>query len=71
MHKTATHKVGRSLSMYGEWSEHEVVLFSQLVSPGDTIYDVGANLGAFTIPLSKMVGEHGRVVAFGGPTHTH
>ena len=31
---------------------------------GDTVIDVGANLGAFTIPLSQFVGQSGRVLAF-------
>ena len=88
-------QVGRSLHIYGEWSEHEVALFTQLFAPfpnnnnnssappasrgaldaeptyDDTgplvVYDVGANLGAFTIPLAQMVSSAprgGKVVAF-------
>jgi FkbM family methyltransferase len=32
--------------------------------PGETALDVGAALGQFTLPLAKMVGEKGCVVAF-------
>ncbi len=33
------------------------------VAPGDTILDVGPGMGYFTIPLARMVGENGRVIA--------
>ena len=33
------------------------------VAPGDTILDVGPGMGYFTIPLARMVGEKGRVIA--------
>lgn len=32
--------------------------------PGDCFFDVGANAGYFTLLGSRVVGEHGRVVAF-------
>ncbi len=41
--------VGRSLGYYGEYSEEEINLFRQIVSPEMTVLDVGANIGAFTI----------------------
>lgn len=56
--------VGRSLDMYGEWCQSEVVLFSKVVREGDVVIDVGANIGAFSIPLAKFVGQKGAVVAF-------
>ena len=35
----------------------------QLVSQGATVIDIGANLGYYTYPLSKIVGKSGRVYA--------
>lgn len=34
------------------------------LKPGDTFYDVGANVGLFTLIGARKVGESGRVVAF-------
>lgn len=58
------HYVGLALATYGEYCEHEVRLFSQLVKPGDTVIEVGANIGAQTVPLAKLVGDFGHVHAF-------
>jgi len=56
--------VGKSLNTYGEWCQSEVLLFSSIVREGDVVIDVGANIGAFTVPLAKMVGTKGCVVAY-------
>ncbi|MBC8331060.1 MAG: FkbM family methyltransferase [Anaerolineae bacterium] len=37
---------------------------SQLVQPGWTAYDVGANVGYISLMLARVVGEDGRVLAF-------
>jgi FkbM family methyltransferase len=39
------------------------VLISTL-GPGDVFFDVGGSIGQFTIPVSKVVGEEGQVIAF-------
>jgi len=56
--------IGRSLDVYGEFSEGECTLFAQLLRPGDVTVEVGANLGALTVPLARMVGPEGRIMAF-------
>lgn len=43
-------------------SEHRIL--ERCVGPGDTAFDIGANIGIFTVWLSSVVGEKGRVVAF-------
>lgn len=55
---------GRALELYGEYCEHEVQLFSGLVKEGDTVWEIGANIGALAVPLAKMVGKSGSLVAF-------
>ncbi|HWF33290.1 MAG TPA: FkbM family methyltransferase [Solirubrobacteraceae bacterium] len=37
---------------------------AELIEPGQTVYDVGANIGFFTILCSRLVGPHGSVYAF-------
>jgi FkbM family methyltransferase len=44
--------------------EPEYALLPQLLSPGDWVIDVGANVGHYTARLSELVGMEGRVVAF-------
>jgi FkbM family methyltransferase len=34
------------------------------IKPGDTVFDVGANIGLFTLLLGYQVWEHGKVVAY-------
>jgi len=41
--------IGRSLDLYGEWSESEISLISNYIEDGDVVADVGANIGTFTV----------------------
>jgi FkbM family methyltransferase len=36
----------------------------KLVTPGSLVLDIGANIGAHTLPLAQLVGPNGRVMAF-------
>eukprot|EP01037_Dinobryon_pediforme_P030279 gene30279-34288_t len=56
--------VGRSLELYGEFSELEGDLFTQLLNSGDVVVEVGANIGGHTVHLAKLVGPGGVVHAF-------
>jgi len=38
-------------------------IYSLIVKEGDCVIDVGANHGLYTIPLSKLVGKSGRIIA--------
>jgi FkbM family methyltransferase len=55
--------IGRSLELYGEYCEGEPQVWRQILQPGMTAMDVGANIGAFTVYLAKAVGDTGRVFA--------
>lgn len=55
--------VGSSLYKYGEYSEGEVDIFDQLLRPGNVVVEAGANVGAHTIPIARMVGAQGAVFA--------
>lgn len=56
--------IGRSLDLYGEYSESEAEVFRKIVRPGMTALDIGANIGVFTVMLAKAVGPEGAVIAF-------
>jgi FkbM family methyltransferase len=56
--------VGGSLQKYGEFSIAEQVVFAQIVRPGALVIEVGANIGAHTVPLSALAGSAGEVHAF-------
>lgn len=56
--------VGHALEAYGEYSEGEAELWRKIVQPGDTVIDVGANIGALTVAMSDIVGPDGHVLAF-------
>jgi FkbM family methyltransferase len=56
--------IGRSLDLYGEFAEGENQLLASLVRPGDTVLDVGANVGTVTLPLARRIGPSGQAHAF-------
>jgi FkbM family methyltransferase len=58
------HYVGRSLALYGEYSEAEADLYRRILKPGDLVIEAGANIGAETLALAKIVGPTGQVLAF-------
>ena len=53
--------VGKSLKLYGDYSEDEVSMFKKLLRPDDVCIEVGANIGALTIPMARLCK---RVLAF-------
>lgn len=56
--------VGRSLELYGEFSFGESEVFRQLARPKDIVVEVGANIGAHTLQLARLVGPTGVIHAF-------
>lgn len=55
--------IGKSLEVYGEWSFGEVALLMRHAAPDSIIVEVGANIGAHTVPLARHV-KDGRVISF-------
>ena len=56
--------VGGSLVRYGEYSEEETRLLVALLEPGQTVVEIGANIGAHTVPMARRVGPAGHLLAF-------
>jgi FkbM family methyltransferase len=48
----------------GTYEQHMQRLFRERIRPGATVFDVGANVGFFTLLASKLAGDSGRVYAF-------
>lgn len=36
----------------------------RLVRPGDVVFDIGAHIGELSVPLARVCGPHGKVIAF-------
>lgn len=47
--------IGRSLKHYGEYCQSEVDLIIQYTNANSFVFDIGANIGTHTIPVSKHV----------------
>ena len=56
--------IGLSIREYGEYSELELKTILEFINEGDTVFDVGANIGCFSVPFAKKVGSNGKVYAF-------
>jgi FkbM family methyltransferase len=56
--------IGRSLDLYGEFSEGEAEVFRQVVKPTNIVVEVGANIGPHTVLLAQLTGPQGLVLAF-------
>ena len=56
--------IGHGLEKYGEYSEAEIALWRQIIKPGWIVLDIGANIGALTLPMAQLVGPQGNVIAF-------
>jgi FkbM family methyltransferase len=64
MHFQADKTIGVSINIYGEWAESEIYLISKYINVGETVLDIGANIGTHSLAFSRMVGRGGRVIAF-------
>jgi len=56
--------VGRAVYYVGDLDRKITWVCSRLVRPGDTVLDIGANLGLVTFILSSLVGPSGTVHSF-------
>jgi|GEM_PF-915852 len=56
--------VDEYIFMHHQWEEPIARLLSEQLVEGSVLVDVGANIGAFTIPMAKHVCDAGRVFAF-------
>lgn len=53
----------KSLTEYGEWSEHEVDLYKDIIKSNDIIIEIGSHIGTHTLPMTKIITQ-GHIYAF-------
>lgn len=59
-------KEGIDLAIYilGGFELRTLRRYTQLIKEGDVVLDIGANVGAHTLPLAQLVGNTGKVFSF-------
>jgi FkbM family methyltransferase len=53
-----------AIFLQGGFEPETIKTYKKYVDSGTVVLDIGANVGAHTLPLAKMVGETGKVIAF-------
>jgi FkbM family methyltransferase len=53
-----------AIFLFGQFENSTAKVLKKLVRPGATVFDIGANIGAHTLPLARLVGPKGKVYAF-------
>lgn len=49
---------------FGTYDPSMTSVFSHLIKPGETVWDIGTERGWFTLQMASLVGENGRVDSF-------
>lgn len=56
--------ISDTLRMGSEYESNETRVFKERLRPGMTVFDLGANIGYYSVLASRLVGPAGRVFAF-------
>jgi FkbM family methyltransferase len=48
---------------FGAHTRPELAMLLSVIASGDHVFDLGAHIGTFTVPIAKRVGPEGRVLA--------
>lgn len=58
------HFVGNVISLTGDYEAYETSIILNNIKKGDTVVDIGANIGFHTILFANKIGPQGKVYAF-------
>jgi len=50
-------------NIFRKWLQNPDKIIAGFVHPGDTVVDIGPGQGYFSIPMARIVGEQGRIIA--------
>jgi FkbM family methyltransferase len=53
-----------AIYLLGGFERSTLAVYRKIIAPGNIVLDIGANIGAHTLPLANLVGEEGVVYAF-------
>lgn len=56
--------LGLSSLLYGTFEKGELEFVSQYLQPGNTVMDIGSNIGFFSVVMGRAIGKTGVVFAF-------
>ncbi|MFG1921075.1 FkbM family methyltransferase [Cryptosporangium sp. NPDC048952] len=68
---TTTDLIQRYLYLFGSWEPNLTHWISTRIRPGDTVIDVGAHIGYFTLLAAHLTGPTGQIVAIEAAPHFH
>lgn len=60
-----------SIYLFGYFERDTTRAYRGALKPGDTVLDIGANIGAHTLPFARCVAPHGKVIAFEPTAYAH
>ena len=63
-HLDLSQAIDLTIFVFGRFERSTVAAFRRYVKPGATVLDIGANIGAQTLQLARLVGPRGRVLSF-------
>lgn len=52
-----------SIYLLGGFEIRTLNLYKKIILPGHVVFDIGANIGSHTLPIAKIVGAEGKVIA--------
>jgi FkbM family methyltransferase len=62
--------ITNQIAKFGAHTRPELAFLLSIVRPGDFIFDLGAHIGTFAVPLAAKTGSLGKMLAVEGKTET-